>query len=112
VKIPYLSHSLIIPLSFADSARANLEAWIYYIKEDRITFVNVEKAFKDAGQENSHPAEKEQAVKVEIPWTSIEKWDHYKRGKKVDDQTREDFDEGQKDKKRSEPLVRSVNFNA
>jgi hypothetical protein len=112
VKIPYLRHSLIIPLSFAAAVKANLEAWVYYIKEDDITFTDVDKAFEEAGQENNHPVENEQAVKGEIAWTSIKKWDHYKRGKKVDDQTRKDFDKGQKDKKRSEPLVSSVKFKA
>jgi hypothetical protein len=112
VNIPYLRHSLIVPLSFADAAKGLLEGWMYHIKENGITFVDVDKAIEEAGQENDHPAEKEQAVKGQIAWTSITGWDHYKRGKKVDDQSRKDFDEGQKDKKRSEPLVSSVKFKA
>jgi hypothetical protein len=112
VKILYLRYLLIVPLSFADTAKGDLEAWVYHIKEGSITFTDVDKAFKDAGQENNHPAEKERAVKGQIAWTSITGWDHYKRGKKVDDQSRKDFDEGQKDKKRSEPLVSSVKFKA
>jgi hypothetical protein len=112
VKIPYLRHSLIIPLSFADAIKGTLEAWIYHIKESGIEFTDVDKVIKEAGQVNNHPAEKEQAVKGGIPWKSITGWDHYKRGKKVDDQSRKDFDEGQKDKKRSEPLVNSVKFKA
>jgi hypothetical protein len=112
VKIPYLRHSLILPLSFADAAKGNLEAWLYHIKESGITFTDVDKAIKDAGEVNNHPAEKEQAVKGEIAWTSITGWDHYQRKKKVGDQSRKDFDDGQKDKKRSEPLVNSVKFKA
>jgi hypothetical protein len=56
------------------------------------------------------------AVKGQIDWDSIIKWDVINKDKEViATVTRDDFEEGDEDeddKKRSVPLVRSVKFRA
>ncbi|KAF2830450.1 ADP-ribosylation [Ophiobolus disseminans] len=93
-------------------AKSNLQAYIYHISENGIKLVDTKKAFDEAREVHPHPGEFEMSVKGEITWDSIKKWDVYKRGKKESDQSRDDFEDGQEDKKRSAPLVRSVKFRA
>ena len=112
VQIPYPRHSLIIPLSFAGGAKSPGEVWVYHISENGIKLVDTKEAFKEAGEDHPKPGEKEMSVKGQIDWDSIIKWDVYVRGKKTSDQTRDDFEDGQEDKRRSVPLVRSVKFRA
>jgi hypothetical protein len=126
VPIPYLRHSLIIPLSFAGGALSPSEVYVYYISENGIKFVDTMQAFKDAGEKHPSPAEKEWSVKGKIDWDSIIKWDVIKRGRVIKTVTRDDFEDGEEDnsddedededddddKKRSVPLVRSVKFRA
>ena len=85
------------------------DIFLYEISEDGLDLVDTKEAFKEAGEEHPHPGEEEFSVKGKIPWENIKKWTVYKRSKKQSDQTRKDFDDGQKDK-RSDPLVRSVKF--
>jgi hypothetical protein len=101
-----------MPLSFAAAAKGMLTGYVYHISENGIKFVDTKKAFEEAHEDHPNPAEKEMAVKGQIDWDSIIKWDVYQRKKKVSDQTRDDFEDGQSDKKRSEPLVNSVKFRA
>lgn len=109
VQILDLIHSLIITLSFAEGATSITDIFLYEISEDGLDLVDTKEAFKEAGEEHPHPGEEEFSVKGKIPWENIKKWTVYKRSKKQSDQTRKDFDDGQKDK-RSDPLVRSVKF--
>ncbi|KAH3916085.1 hypothetical protein HBH56_068630 [Parastagonospora nodorum] len=86
-------------------------SYVYHISENGIKLVDTKKAFEEAGEVHPNPAEKEFSVKGEITWDSIIKWDVYNnKNKKISDQTRDDFEDGQEDKKRSVPLVRSVKF--
>ncbi|ORX91575.1 hypothetical protein BCR34DRAFT_501383 [Clohesyomyces aquaticus] len=93
-------------------AKSPGEVWVYHISENGIKLVDTKEAFKEAGEDHPNPGEKEMSVKGQIDWDSIIKWDVYVRGKKTSDQTRNDFEDGQEDKKRSVPLVDSVKFRA
>ncbi|KAH6642890.1 hypothetical protein C7974DRAFT_112472 [Boeremia exigua] len=95
-----------------DSAKSNLDAYLYYISENGISLVDTKKAFEDAKEDHPHLGEYEYSVKGQIDWDSIIKWDHYVRGKIVDGQTRDDFEDGEEPEKRSAPLVHSVKFRA
>jgi hypothetical protein len=66
VKIPYLRHSLIIPLSFAAGAKSFLQAYVYHISENGIKLVDTNKAFEEAHEDHPHPGESEMSVKGQI----------------------------------------------
>ncbi|PQE23547.1 cholera enterotoxin subunit A2 protein [Rutstroemia sp. NJR-2017a BVV2] len=61
---------------------------------NKLDIVDLDKAFKKAGEDNPHPGEKEFSVHGSVPWANIISWDTMVRGKKTGTTTRVDFEKG------------------
>nr|CCF70913.1 EC35 protein [Colletotrichum higginsianum] len=55
------------------------DVWIYYIKTAGLkNAIDINEAYIKDGIENNHAIEKEVAVKHNIPWSHVTRWDKYR----------------------------------
>jgi len=74
------------------SAKSAGIVYIYKINPRGLDLVDTMEDFANQNEEHPHPGEMEFSVKGFIPWENIRGWDVYRRGKKIDSMTRQEFE--------------------